>query len=60
MYRITARSVKYGYYTHSSFQIYIHRKGSNSLHQYLPIKILPLEYGGEAGRMSDLWGKLIK
>ncbi|KDR19513.1 retinol-binding protein pinta-like [Zootermopsis nevadensis] len=41
-------------------RIYAHRKGSESLKQHVPLKILPLEYGGEAGRMSDLWATWVK
>ncbi|KAJ9584950.1 hypothetical protein L9F63_020699, partial [Diploptera punctata] len=38
-----------------SKRIYIHRKGSNTLSQYVSPKILPYDYGGNAGSIHDLW-----
>ncbi|XP_069698964.1 alpha-tocopherol transfer protein-like [Periplaneta americana] len=41
-------------------RIHIHRKGSESLLQHIPTKILPKEYGGGAGSMLDLWSMWVK
>jgi hypothetical protein len=42
-------------------QFLVHRdgylKGYDSLHEHITPKILPKEYGGEAGSISDMWGK---
>jgi hypothetical protein len=42
-------------------QLVIHRdghlKGYDSLHEYISPKILPKEYGGEAGSILDMWGE---
>ena len=42
-------------------QLIVHRdgntKGYESLHAHISPKILPTEYGGEAGSILDMWGK---
>jgi hypothetical protein len=38
-------------------QVHVHRKGSNNLLKIIPARILPDEYGGEAGPLLDHWGK---
>jgi len=42
-------------------QVIVHRdgktKGYDSLHAHISPKILPTEYGGEAGSILDMWGK---
>ena len=42
-------------------QLIVHRdgytKGYDSLHAHISPKILPKEYGGEAGSILDMWGK---
>jgi hypothetical protein len=35
----------------------VHRRGSENLLKIIPARILPREYGGEAGSLLDLWGK---
>jgi len=35
----------------------VHRRGSDNLLKIIPARILPKEYGGEAGPLLDLWGK---
>lgn len=37
-------------------RMHIHTKGTDSLHDKISKHILPHEYGGEAGSLSDLWG----
>jgi hypothetical protein len=37
--------------------MYVHTKGMDSLHEKIDRKILPEEYGGQAGSISDLWSK---
>ncbi|XP_021919716.1 uncharacterized protein LOC110829859 [Zootermopsis nevadensis] len=36
-------------------RVHVHRKGSDKLLDYVSPKILPEEYGGEAGSLHDLW-----
>ena len=38
-------------------QVYVHRKVSDNLLNVIPARILPNEYGGEAGPLLDHWGK---
>ena len=38
-------------------QVHVHRKGSGNLLNVIPARILPNEYGGEAGPLLDHWGK---
>jgi len=38
-------------------QVHVHRRGSNNLLKIIPARILPKEYGGEAGSLIDHWGK---
>ncbi|PNF22552.1 hypothetical protein B7P43_G13681 [Cryptotermes secundus] len=42
-------------------RLIVHRdgylKGYDSLHEYIPPKILPREYGGEAGSILDMWAQ---
>jgi hypothetical protein len=38
-------------------QVHVHRRGSDSLLKIIPARILPKEYGGEAGSLLDHWGK---
>jgi len=38
-------------------QVHVHRKGSDNLLKIIPARILPTEYGGEAGPLLDHWGK---
>jgi hypothetical protein len=42
-------------------QLIVHRdgntKGYESLHAHISPKILPIEYGGEAGSILAMWGK---
>jgi hypothetical protein len=38
-------------------QVHVHRKGSDKLLKIIPARILPKEYGGEAGSLVELWGK---
>jgi len=44
-------------------QLIVHRdgktRGYESLHAHISPKILPKEYGGEAGSIFDLWGENI-
>jgi hypothetical protein len=37
--------------------MHVHTKGMDSLHDKVSKTILPEEYGGKAGSISDLWGK---
>jgi hypothetical protein len=37
--------------------MHVHTKGMDSLHEKISKTILPEEYGGEAGSISDLWSK---
>jgi hypothetical protein len=39
--------------------MHVHTKGIDSLHDKISKHILPYEYGGTAGPLSDLWGKLV-
>ncbi|PSN57147.1 hypothetical protein C0J52_01309 [Blattella germanica] len=36
------------------------RKGADTLKQFISPKVLPLEYGGEAGKLRDLWADWVK
>jgi len=38
-------------------QVHVHRRGSGNLLKIIPARILPKEYGGEAGSLLDHWGK---
>jgi hypothetical protein len=38
--------------------MHVHTKGADSLHDKISKHILPDEYGGKAGSLNDLWGKL--
>ena len=38
-------------------QVHVHRRGSDSLLKIIPARILPKEYGEEAGSLLDHWGK---
>jgi len=38
--------------------MHVHTKGVDSLHDKISKHILPDEYGGTAGSINDLWGKL--
>ena len=40
-----------------NFQVYIHSNGLETLYQHVPRKILPNEYGGEAGKLDELCGR---
>jgi hypothetical protein len=40
-------------------QVHVHRKGSNNLLKTIPPRILPKEYGGDAGSLLDHWGKKV-
>jgi hypothetical protein len=45
-----------------NFQIFIHGHDLESLYKHVPQKILPTEYGGEAGTMDEItssWEKQI-
>jgi hypothetical protein len=37
--------------------VHVHRRGSDNLLKVIPARILPKEYGGEAGSLMDHWGK---
>ena len=37
--------------------MHVHRKGSDNLLKTIPPRILPKEYGGDAGSLVDHWGK---
>jgi hypothetical protein len=37
--------------------MHVHRKGMDTLHEKIDKKILPEEYGGQAGSINDLWSK---
>ncbi|KAJ9584957.1 hypothetical protein L9F63_020706 [Diploptera punctata] len=41
-------------------RIHVHRKGADSLKNSLPVKVLPSEFGGEAGKLRDLWADWVK
>jgi hypothetical protein len=41
----------------SILQVHVHRRDSNNLLKIIPARILPKEYGGEAGSLIDHWGK---
>jgi hypothetical protein len=49
------KSLKCGFFPPS--QVHVHRRGSDNLLNIIPARILPKEYGGEAGSLHDLWGK---
>lgn len=36
-------------------RVHIHRNGVGSLHEYVPQRVLPNEYGGNAGPLKNLW-----
>jgi hypothetical protein len=38
--------------------MHVHTKGVDSLQDKISKHILPDEYGGAAGALNDLWGKL--
>jgi hypothetical protein len=38
-------------------QVHVHRRGSDNLLKIIPARVLPKEYGGEAGPLIDHWGK---
>jgi hypothetical protein len=40
-------------------QVHVHRRGSDNLLKIISPRILPKEYGGEAGSLLDHWGKQI-
>ena len=44
-------------YLFVNFQFHIHSNGLETLHQHVPRKILPNEYGGEAGKLDELYGR---
>jgi hypothetical protein len=37
----------------------VHRRGSDNLLKIISPRILPKEYGGEAGSLLDHWGKYL-
>ncbi|XP_069698827.1 retinol-binding protein pinta-like isoform X2 [Periplaneta americana] len=37
--------------------LHVHRNGVGNLYDYVPQRIMPNEYGGEAGPLRDLWEK---
>jgi len=39
-------------------QIQVHGSDWTSLYEQVPKKILPIEYGGEAGSVAEHWGKI--
>ena len=41
-------------------QIQVHGSDWTSFYEQVPKKILPNEYGGEAGSVADHWGKIFK
>jgi len=47
-------------YMFVNFQVFIHSNGLETLYQHVPRKILPNEYGGEAGRLDELHGRYSK
>jgi len=57
MYRNESYCMKVSNVTSFLPQVHVHRRGSDSLLKIIPAKILPKEYGGEAGPMLDHWGK---
>lgn len=40
-----------------NFQVYVHSSGFETLHQHIPKECLPNEYGGEAGKLDEMYGK---
>jgi hypothetical protein len=40
-------------------QIHVHMKGCDTLQKRVSQRILPTEYGGDAGPLRDLWSKLL-
>ncbi|XP_069698826.1 retinol-binding protein pinta-like isoform X1 [Periplaneta americana] len=38
-------------------RLHVHRNGVGNLYDYVPQRIMPNEYGGEAGPLRDLWEK---
>jgi hypothetical protein len=40
-----------------NFQVYVHSNGLETLYQHVPREILPNEYGGEAGKLDEMYGR---
>jgi hypothetical protein len=41
------------------FQILVHHSDLTSFYEEVPKKILPVEYGGESGSVSEIWGMFL-
>jgi hypothetical protein len=57
MYRNVSYCIKVSKVASFLPQVHVHRRGSDNLLKIIPARILPKEYGGEAGSLLDHWGK---
>jgi hypothetical protein len=40
------------------FQMHVHGTDLTSFYEQVPKKILPTEYGGDSGSVSEIWGMI--
>jgi hypothetical protein len=41
------------------FQVHVHGTDLTSFYEKVPKKILPMEYGGDSGSVSEIWGTIL-
>jgi hypothetical protein len=41
------------------FQIHVHHSDLTSFYEEVPKKVLPVEYGGDPGSVSEIWGMFL-